>query len=239
MLVVSRKKHETIDIDGSIHVEIVSHMKDLVWVKLLTPRSVNVTAGSKKELRGNSLGSSNATTINGHDQFNLAIGTREFVRLGDAIVLGVIDADSSRALFFVEAPTGTTIVAHSKSELEPEVRSSGQSLLQFMEPGERLKRDQEADFGGSPTEGSESKKNGSHAPGMKNSSARPLRKRDSGPNLLPFPFQPLPKKTATPLANSRPEPSLPTNSPAQPGTALEQDLQPRDVGDEPEAGGSR
>ena len=52
MLVVSRKKHDTIDIDGSIHVEVISHMKDLVWVKLLTPRSLSVTAGSKKELRG-------------------------------------------------------------------------------------------------------------------------------------------------------------------------------------------
>jgi hypothetical protein len=192
MLVVSRKKHESIVIDGSIHVEVVSHMKDLVWVKLLTPRSLMVTVGSKKPLRENSL-STKPKAVNGHDQLNLAIGTREFVRLGESIVLGLVDADTSRALFLVDVPRGTKVVAQTKQELAPEVRSTGQSLLQFMEPGERLKRDQQVDAGDLGKDGGEPKKNGVHAGGMKATGMKrettgpPPRKRLAGPSFLPFP----------------------------------------------------
>jgi sRNA-binding carbon storage regulator CsrA len=198
MLVLSRKKTECIVIDGTIQVEVVSHLKGLVYIKLLTPRALSVTLGPKREPRDGFATQPPPKPINGHDQLNLAIAIRDVVRLGDRISLGVVDADATRVLFVVDAPPGTKIRAVGKLELEPDVRSTGQSLLQFMEPGEKLKRDQDAE-----NSAHDGKRNGTPSTGFKGwSDNRPLKRRPARPNLLPFPSLGLPAEKPIPKISS-------------------------------------
>jgi carbon storage regulator CsrA len=176
MLVLSRKKHESILIDGVIRIEVVNVAKATVRVRLRAPRSLSVPHGlALHEARVREDPSTRTCPV-GVDDFRMTLVNQQVVNLGESISLGVIDADKSRALFFVDAPLGISVTANKPQRIDQPGSCSRQHLLQFMSQ---------------PVEKQEENR-GTPAP-------RPGVDRDrepegeSGPELLPFPT-PQPKR---------------------------------------------
>jgi len=134
MLVLSRKKHEAILIGGSIRLEVLSLAKAAVRLRLTAPRSLQpLRAPSRRVDRTEPVGSEGSP---GEEVATITLLNQQVIALGESISLGVLDADRSRVLVFVDAPIGTAV-----STREPEMRSGlrgadEQNLLQFMKPSE-------------------------------------------------------------------------------------------------------
>ena len=103
----------------------------------------------------------------------MTLVNQQIVALGDSVSLGVVDADKTRVLFFVDAPAGTSVTAVDPERPDRASASSTQILLQFMGQGsERLEGTQEKSTPGANPHNGEAPRKG------------------SGPDLLPFPFNP-------------------------------------------------
>ncbi len=75
----------------------------------------------------------------GMEVFHMTLINQQIVHLGESVSLGVVDADKSRVLFFVDAPAGTSVMAVGQAGQDRANASSNQILLQFMGQGtERL-----------------------------------------------------------------------------------------------------
>ena len=135
MLVVSRRKNEVILIDGAIEIEVVNVTKATVRVRLSAPRSMQVVRGLvKKELGAEAEPATKANSA-GIDALNLTLVSQQVIELGTAITLGVVDVDRSRALFFIDAPVGTNVLASDqRTACCSQNPTARQNLLQFMSP---------------------------------------------------------------------------------------------------------
>ena len=71
----------------------------------------------------------------GMEVFHLTLINQQIVHLGESVSLGVVDADRSRVLFFVDAPVGTSVTAVDREGLDRANASSNQIFLQFMGQG--------------------------------------------------------------------------------------------------------
>ncbi len=132
MLVLSRKKSEAILIDSLIRIEVVSMAKATVRVRLMAPRSLQLPHGVvRKETRDRQDSASRAAPV-GMDVFHMTLVNQQVVPLGESVSLGVVDADKTRVLFFVDAPVGTSITAVDQERPNRASTSSNQILLQFM-----------------------------------------------------------------------------------------------------------
>ena len=65
----------------------------------------------------------------------MTLVNQQIVHLSESVSLGVVDADKSRVLFFVDAPVGTSVTAVDREGLDRSNASSNQILLQFMSQG--------------------------------------------------------------------------------------------------------
>jgi carbon storage regulator CsrA len=173
MLVVSRRKNEAILIDGAIEIEVVNVTKATVRVRLSAPRSMQVVRGFvKKELGAEAEPATRANPA-GIDTLNLTLVSQQVIELGTSISLGIVDVDRSRALFFIDAPPGTSVLAADQRASCCQNPTAKQNLLQFMSPP--------SERGGTGVE---------KTPG--NDSSRDCREaRDPGPLVLPFTSQPV------------------------------------------------
>jgi carbon storage regulator CsrA len=135
MLVVARRKNETILIDGSIQIEVVNVTKATVRVRLSAPRGKQVIRGFvRKELGAQSEPPNQANSAE-VDTLNLTLVSQQVIDLGISISLGVVDADRSRALFFIDAPPGMSVLAGDQKAVGGrEQATARQNLLQFMGP---------------------------------------------------------------------------------------------------------
>jgi len=132
MLVLSRKKCESILIDGSIRIDIVNTAKAMVRVRLMAPRNLQVPHGvARKEIRDQQDSTTRISPV-GMDVFHMTLINQQIVNLSESVSLGVVDADKSRVLFFVHAPAGTSVKAVDPEEAARANPSSNQILLQFM-----------------------------------------------------------------------------------------------------------
>jgi hypothetical protein len=78
------------------------------------------------------------------DDLLMTLVNQQVVNLGESINLGVVDADKSRALFFVDAPQGISVTALKTQRDDRPGSSTRQNLLQFMRhPAERPDTDGE------------------------------------------------------------------------------------------------
>ena len=135
MLVLSRKKSEAILIDGVIRIEVVNLIKAIVRVRLLAPRGLQLPrSGAWKESR-DSLESLVRTNGAALEVFHLTLVNQQILPLRECLNLGVVDVDKSRALFVVDAPLGTSVMAAEREAQKRVGESSGQILLQFMAQG--------------------------------------------------------------------------------------------------------
>ena len=105
----------------------------------------------------------------GMEVFHMTLINQQIVHLGESVSLGVVDADKSRVLFFVDAPAGTSVMAVDQAGQDRANASSNQILLQFMGQGtERLDEHREQP-----------------APGVASREGRTA-SDGSGPDVLPF-----------------------------------------------------
>jgi carbon storage regulator CsrA len=170
MLVLSRKKNEAILIDGVIRIEVVNVAKATVRVRLTAPRSLQLPRGlAKKEARDRQDSPPRMSPV-GVDVFLMTLVNQQVVPIGESVSLGVVDADKSRVLFFVDAPLGTSVTAVEQEELDRENPSSKQILLQFMGQG----ADRPEEHRERPSPGGGSREDRTTRDG-------------SGPDVLPFP----------------------------------------------------
>jgi carbon storage regulator CsrA len=172
MLVLSRKKNEAILIDGAIEIGVVNVTKAIVRVRLSAPKSMKMVRGFvNKELGAEAEPASTATPA-GIDSLNLTLVNHQVIELGKSVSLGVVDVDRSRAVFFVDAPPGTNVLATDQRTVRGRNASAKQNLLQFMSlPSEQ--------GGADPEKTSD------------DGSSRDSRAtRDPNPHVLPFPSQP-------------------------------------------------
>jgi sRNA-binding carbon storage regulator CsrA len=170
MLVLSRKKNESILIDGVVRIEVVSVSRSTVRVRLMAPRSLHVPLGTaKKDGRGREDSVPRAGPV-GVEVRLMTLVNQQVVSLGEAISLGVVDADKSRALFFIDAPTGMSVEAVDPDHRVPSAASSRQNLLQFMGPG-----------------GERSDENREKPEPTIEPKSSPPTGDEAGPDLLPFP----------------------------------------------------
>lgn len=170
MLVLSRKKCEAILIDGLIWIEIVNMAKATVQVRLMAPRSLQLPHGvARKETRDRQDSPARTSPV-GMDVFHMTLVNQQTVHLSESVSLGVVDADKSRVLFFVDAPVGTSVMAVDREGLDRANASSNQILLQFM--GQGTERPDEHREKPAPGLGSREGQTASDG---------------SGPDVLPFP----------------------------------------------------
>jgi carbon storage regulator CsrA len=195
MLVFSRRKNEAILIDGAIEIEVVNVTKATVRVRLSAPRCMQVVRGFVKKELGAELEPANKANPVGIDTLNLTLVSQQVIELGTSISLGIVDVDRSRALFFIDAPPGTSVLAADQRAACCQNPTARQNLLQFMSPP--------SERGGTGLE--------------KTADNDPSRDRreggagDPGPLVLPFPSQPASGDPDQDAAASRSGCSTPTN----------------------------
>jgi hypothetical protein len=127
----------------------------------------------KKEL-GVDLEPANKPNPAGIDTLNLTLVSQQVIELGTSISLGIVDVDRSRALFFIAAPPGTSVLAADQRAACCQNPTAKQNLLQFMSPP--------SEQGGAGLEKTAG-----------NDSSRDRREGGAGdpsPLVLPFPSQP-------------------------------------------------
>jgi sRNA-binding carbon storage regulator CsrA len=135
MLILSRKKNEALLLDGLIRLEVVSLCRSAVRLRLTAPRSLQLSgAAAARESRGRTEPAQGEGPL-GVEVFHATLVNQQHLPLGQAITVAVLDADRSRALLFIDAPSGTSVAT-----LEPDARRarrppSEQNLLQFMSSG--------------------------------------------------------------------------------------------------------
>lgn len=104
------------------------------------------------------------------DVFHMTLVNQQIVHLSESVSLGVVDADESRVLFFVDAPMTASVMAVDREGVDRANASSNQILLQFMGQGtERSDEHREK-----PALGVVSREDQTASDG-------------SGPDVLPFP----------------------------------------------------
>ena len=170
MMVLSRKKSEAILIDGVIRIEVVNMAKATVRLRLMAPRSLQLAHGiARKETRDRQDSPARISPV-AMDVFHMTLVNQQVVPLGESVSLGVVDADKSRVLFFVDAPVGTIVMAVDQEGLDRANAPANQILLQFMGQGtQRLDEHREQ-----PSPGVGSREGQTASAG-------------SGPDVLPFP----------------------------------------------------
>ena len=172
MLVLSRKKSEAILIDGVIRIEVVNMAKATVRVRLTAPRSLQLPHGAARKEALDRQDSPARTTLVGTDVFHMTLVNQQVVPLGESMSLGVVDADKSRVLFFVDAPLSTSVTAVGQEGPDRANTPSNQILLQFMRQGtERPEEQREKTASGVGSREGQPTSDGS----------------GGGPDLLPFP----------------------------------------------------
>ncbi len=135
MVVLSRKKSEAILIDGVIRIEVVNTAKATVRVRLTSPRGLQLPLGiARKETRDRQDSPARISPV-GVDVFHMTLVNQQVVPLGESMSLGVVDADKSRVLFFVDAPVGTSVRAVDQEARSRANAPANQNLLQFMRQG--------------------------------------------------------------------------------------------------------
>jgi sRNA-binding carbon storage regulator CsrA len=141
MIVISRKKHECLVIDGVIRVEVVNLIQGVVCLRLMAPRAIKVDTGAAGREPIAPRDEAKGSKGTGLDLLHLTMATRDVIRLGETMSLGIVDADKSRALLFVDAPQGARVIAEDKPESAQDQKTgSQQCLLQFMDQSDHVKR---------------------------------------------------------------------------------------------------
>jgi sRNA-binding carbon storage regulator CsrA len=124
MLVIARKRHEAVTIDGHIRVEVLCLTPGVARLRFVAPPEVAIHRGVTRpgepaavEARNGRLDGS------GMGVLDLTLCDQQIITVGDDIYLGLMDVDKTRAVLFVDAPE--TVCVH----VEPAARPRGTDHL--------------------------------------------------------------------------------------------------------------
>jgi sRNA-binding carbon storage regulator CsrA len=142
MLVLARKRSETLIIDGTIRVEVLSLSAGVARLRFLAPRRVPISRGVARhastcavEAVNAGVGESDMVPV-GMRALDLLLAKTQVLTLGSEIHIGLVDIDSTRALLFVDAPRDVSVQTGETEKPAPRGRSRaardrGQGMLAF------------------------------------------------------------------------------------------------------------
>jgi carbon storage regulator CsrA len=142
MLVIARKRSETLIIDGTIRVEVLSVSGGMARLRFLAPRRIPISRGVVQpasaafdEAASGGLDASGKDPV-GLRVEDLLLAKTQVVTLGTEIHMGLVDIDSARALIFVDAPRDVSVQAGETEKPEKRKPSRaeidrGQGMLAF------------------------------------------------------------------------------------------------------------
>jgi sRNA-binding carbon storage regulator CsrA len=140
MLVVARKRHEAVIIDGNIRVEVLRLTPGVARLRCVAPRDVAIhrgvaRAGAPAAVEAKSNGChSNGAAIGVVD---ITLCDQQIITIGSDIHLGLIDVDRTRAVLFVDAPDGISVNVESASPARNHilpVRGESDDVVQALLP---------------------------------------------------------------------------------------------------------
>jgi sRNA-binding carbon storage regulator CsrA len=122
MLVVARKRHETLTIDGNIRVEVLSLGREMARLRFATPRGIAIQRGVPRPGEPAAIEAANGgIDDSGMALVDLTLCGQQIVTVRDDIHLSLVDVDATRALLFIDAPDGVGV----RVELTSRPRTSG------------------------------------------------------------------------------------------------------------------
>jgi carbon storage regulator CsrA len=142
MLVIARKRSETLIIDGTIRVEVLGLSGGVVRLRVLAPRRIPISRGVARPALTDTVeavhGGIDAASVDpvGVRVEDLLLAKTQVVTLGREIHMGLVDIDSTRALLFVDAPGSVPVQAGETEKPAPRRLSRaatdrGQGMLAF------------------------------------------------------------------------------------------------------------
>jgi sRNA-binding carbon storage regulator CsrA len=184
MLVIARKRHEAVTIDGNIRVEVLCLTPGVARLRLMAPRDVAIHRGVTRpgdpaaaEARNGSLDGS------GMGVFDLTLCDQQVITVRDDIHLGLMDVDKTRAVLFVDVPDAVCVHVEPAAAARPRgaghspSRAAGecepvQALLPFSTPADPA-----------------SAENGARGPRTSQSASNAGRENEKPtPSTIPFPW---------------------------------------------------
>jgi sRNA-binding carbon storage regulator CsrA len=143
MLVIARKRHQAVTIDGNIRVEVLRLTGGLARLRFVAPRRITIERG----VTGPG-GQSAPEAVNGGIDaagmgvVDLTLGDQQIITVRSDVHLGLVDIDSTRAVLFIDAPNGVPVTVESAERSRtPRLPTEGheeavQALLPFPPPAE-------------------------------------------------------------------------------------------------------
>jgi sRNA-binding carbon storage regulator CsrA len=142
MLVIARKRSETLIIDGTVRVEVLGLSGGMARLRFLTPSRIPISRGVARHVSTRAVEAGNAgVDASGMDPVatrvvDLTLAKTQVLTLGTEIHIGLVDIDSTRALLFVDAPGSVAVQAGETEKPTPRRLSRaapnrGQGMLAF------------------------------------------------------------------------------------------------------------
>ena len=141
MLVIARKRHEAVTIDGNIRVEVLQLTGGLARLRFVAPKRIAIQRGvARPGVPPAAEAVNGGIDAAGMGVVDLTLGDQQIITVRNDIHLGLVDVDATRAVLFVDAPDGTSVNVESavrpRSRRLPSAASKQavQALLPFAPP---------------------------------------------------------------------------------------------------------
>jgi sRNA-binding carbon storage regulator CsrA len=138
MLVLARRRNESLVIDGAIRVEVLRLAGGVARLRFTTPQSVPVMRGVAKAGDPSAVEAINGgIDASGMGIVDLTLGVQQVVTVGEDIHVGLVDVSAARVLLFVDAEhdvavdSGAGAKGRSKAGHSGKGEGSEQGLLPF------------------------------------------------------------------------------------------------------------
>jgi sRNA-binding carbon storage regulator CsrA len=141
MLVIARKRHEAVTIDGNIRVELLQLTGGLARLRFVAPRCIAIQRGVARPGDPSAYEAVNGgIDAAGMGVVDLTLGDQQIITVRSDVHIGLVDIDATRAVLFVDAPDGMSV--NVESAVRPRTRrlpsggsqESVQALLPFAPP---------------------------------------------------------------------------------------------------------
>jgi carbon storage regulator CsrA len=136
MLVLARRRHEAVLIDGTIRVEVLRVTGGVARLRVLAPQHVAVVRGVTKAGDQPAIEAVNGGFDgNGIGAVELVLCPRQLITIGSDFHVSLVDIDSTRAVLFFDVPRGTSVKAEDaerpRTRRTGRAKPAGQELLPF------------------------------------------------------------------------------------------------------------
>ena len=148
MLVITRKRHEAVTIDGNIRVEVLRLSGGVARLRFVAPKQIAIQRGvARPGAPPASEAVNGGIDAAGMGVVDLTLGDQQIITVRSDIHLGLVDIDTTRAVFFIDAPDGISVDVESTGRAKTVRLPSAagdeavQALLPFAPPAENGPRE--------------------------------------------------------------------------------------------------